>query len=465
MKVNHRASATLSLDGEWEFALGDRARWGVIRVPGCWEAQGYSKTAEGPAFYRRTVTIPPTWAGQPIFLEFDAVSYACRVFLNGAPVGEHVGLWTPFALDVTTAALPGVENLLELEIFKPGERYPMRSSLAGFLPDVATTFGGIWQSCRLRTHTHALRDIALDTDPDAGRLHVWGQAVAPQGELTGTVEVLVRLGGRPVAQRRAPVASDGVIDVTVEIPSLERWSPEQPTLYDVGLFWQQAGRDVATEHRRTGFRQLTAAGSQTLLNGAPACLRGVLSWGWDPEVIAPLYTAERVRAEFRRLRELGFNLVKLCLFLPNQTYFDVADQEGMLLWVEFPMWLPEVTPALCAQAPGSMPTLSVSRAIIHPWCSTRWAVRWTVRRPILARRAELLCVTGSRTCSCAITVARANRTVGLISISPTSPTITLTMTCTISNRCWITGGAIGNRLGRGSSASSAIRMAFAIWTN
>jgi beta-galactosidase/beta-glucuronidase len=77
MKVNHRASATLSLDGEWEFGLGDRARWGVIRVPGCWEAQGYSKTAEGPAFYRRTVTIPPTWAGQPIFLEFDAVSYVC----------------------------------------------------------------------------------------------------------------------------------------------------------------------------------------------------------------------------------------------------------------------------------------------------------------------------------------------------------------------------------------------------
>ncbi len=109
---------------------------------------------------------------------------------------------------------------------------------------------------------------------------------------------------------------------------------------------------MAEERRRAGFRQLTAAGRRTLLNGELICLRGALSWGWDPDVIAPRYTAGKARTEFRRLRELGFNLVKLCLFLPDQTYFDAADEEGILLWVEFPMWLPQVTPALCAQAPG-----------------------------------------------------------------------------------------------------------------
>ncbi len=181
MTYLNRTAAILPLDGRWEFALRDRTAWGAIRVPGCWEAQGHSKASEGPAFYRRTVTIPPAWAGQPIFLEFDAVSYACRVSLNGTPVGEHVGLWTPFALDVTTAARPGDDNLLELEIFKPGDRYPMRSSLAGFLPDVATTFGGIWQSCRLATYTHAFRDVTLDPEPDTGRLRVRGQAVASAG--------------------------------------------------------------------------------------------------------------------------------------------------------------------------------------------------------------------------------------------------------------------------------------------
>ena len=353
MTYLNRATAILSLDGIWEFALRDRTAWGAIRVPGCWEAQGYSKAAEGPAFYRRTVTIPPAWAGQPIFLEFDAISYACRVSLNGTPVGEHVGLWTPFALDVTATAHPGADNLLELEIFKPGDRYPMRSSLAGFLPDVATTFGGIWQSCRLATYTHAFRDVTLDPDPDTGRLRVRGQAVALQGDLSGTVEVSARIGDRLVAREVLTLsAGHGDLDVTLDIAAPILWTPGHPALYDVQARWLHEERVVADLMRRVGFRQLAAAGQQVLLNGEPICLRGALSWGWDPDVIAPFYTADKVRTEFRRLRELGFNLVKLCLFLPNQTYFDIADEEGMLLWVEFPMWLPEVTPALCAQAPG-----------------------------------------------------------------------------------------------------------------
>jgi len=43
---------------------------------------------------------------------------------------------------------------------------------------------------------------------------------------------------------------------------------------------------------------------------------------------------------------MGFNLIKLCLFVPNQTYYQVADEEGMLLWQEWPLWQPEMTPEL-----------------------------------------------------------------------------------------------------------------------
>ncbi len=84
----------------------------------------------------------------------------------------------------------------------------------------------------------------------------------------------------------------------------------------------------------------------------------MLSWGWQPDLIAPAYTTEDARSEIRRVKALGFNLIKLCLFIPNQIYFDVADEEGIFLWEELPLWLPEVTPDLRQQAPDEYASIT-----------------------------------------------------------------------------------------------------------
>src|SRR5437868_5366353 len=89
----------LSLDGEWQLSLKDKTA--PVCVPGAWEAQGFDHRAEGPAVMRRTVYVPSEWRGQWIQLQFDAVSYHVEVSVNGAAVGTHTGLWTPFALDVS----------------------------------------------------------------------------------------------------------------------------------------------------------------------------------------------------------------------------------------------------------------------------------------------------------------------------------------------------------------------------
>ena len=68
---------------------------------------------------------------------------------------------------------------------------------------------------------------------------------------------------------------------------------------------------IALVTRRFGFRRIETRGRQLFLNEQPILLRGVLSWGWDPDHIAPNETIERARAEIRRVKALGFNLVKL----------------------------------------------------------------------------------------------------------------------------------------------------------
>jgi hypothetical protein len=336
-------ASTLSLDSPWDFALGKDTPWGQIQVPGCWEAQGYPKTIDGPARYRRQVFIPNEWTGQRVFIEFDAVSYACTVRLNDVEVGQHRGLWTPFAVDVTRTARFGRPNTLELEVYKPGERYPMRSCLAGFLPDVATAFGGIWQPARLVAMTAGLEDLHIATDPDTGRLRVRCRVAAFEELRDADLKIKVTREGQVVAADTVPVGAQGCVDATVAVPGVVLWRPERPALYRVRLQLHENGRLLAQASERVGFRRLAVEGEQLLVNGEPACLRGALSWGWDPDRIAPAYTAEQARDEMRRLRALGFNLIKLCLFVPNQTCFDVADEEGMLLWQEWPMWLPEIS--------------------------------------------------------------------------------------------------------------------------
>jgi hypothetical protein len=345
--IRNDFSDSIALTGTWEFSLGNVSPQGTIQVPGCWEAQGHSKFLEGPGHYQCKVHVPKNWAGHKILGEFEAVSYACEIHLNGILVGEHRGLWTPFLIDLTSITLPGEDNTLELIVYKPGERFPMRSTLAGFLPDVATTFGGIWQPVRLRSLKVGIDDVQIDTDFDKGGMQISCQARTYDYPLTdGRWEIIVSAGEKKVASQSLTFTSNGKLDTYLNIEDPILWSPTHPHLYTIQITLLENVTPVAQVSERIGLRRMTTNGDQLLFNDQPFMVRGILSWGWEPDRIAPAYTPEQAREEMRRVRQLGFNLIKLCLFVPNQAYYDIADEEGMLLWQEWPMWLPEITPEL-----------------------------------------------------------------------------------------------------------------------
>ena len=388
------ASGNLPGDG-WNFALGENGAWNNIQVPGCWEAQGYDMFVDGPGRYRRSVVIPESWAGQRIELAFEATSYACEIYCNHTLVGSHQGMWTPFAVDVTRAARVGQENLIEVVVYKPGQRYPVRASLAGFLPDVATSFGGLWQPVCLRALRAGFSSLGVETDYETASIRV--QAVVerfvpdPGGDLNAVGwQVTVALDGEIVhRQTMAPQTLDR-LDTTICLQEMRPWSPQQPDRYTVTVACLAGDETLVCARRQVGFRQLSARGDQLLLNGQPLMVRGILSWGWDPAVIAPWYTPETARAEMRRARAMGFNLIKLCLFVPNQAYFDAADEEGMLLWEELPMWLPEVSEELRVRAPQEYDEIT-ALAAPHPSVvlySLGCELNQSVDGPLLARLNE-----------------------------------------------------------------------------
>ena len=92
----------LNLNGTWDFFAGGKAC--TIEVPYvCQSAMSTvgQRITQDQVVYERQVSVPEEWKGRRIKLNFGAVDYQCRVWVNGALAGSHTGGQTPFSLDIT----------------------------------------------------------------------------------------------------------------------------------------------------------------------------------------------------------------------------------------------------------------------------------------------------------------------------------------------------------------------------
>ena len=346
----------IDLNGYWDFQVSPLGKfyskvvgpsWEKIIVPASWESQGIDVNIDGVGTYRKIFTIDDEeWEemrGKRKFLRFNGVSAYCKVWLNGQLIEEHKGIWDPFTVEIT--GLLRKENELLVKVIKPGRsRYmPLRESLAGFLPDVYAPFGGIWQSVEFLLKNYFFIEeviiktekngrVSLMVDVDTHNMHT-------KADLTAEI-----LDGEDIVASQSCSSKDFPERLNLSIKDPKLWSPEEPHLYLLRVRLFNKDGELLDEYRtHFGFRDVTCNGYEILLNGSPVYPRGILHWGWYPESISPHPDRETILREIRELKSMGFNLIKFCLFVPPREYFELADREGILIWQELPMWLPEVT--------------------------------------------------------------------------------------------------------------------------
>lgn len=305
----------------------DMQRSPVAHLPGAWIGHAPEmRYYQGLVWYQRTFDLPAVPKGKRVFVRFGAVDYAAWVYLNGKPVGRHEGGFTPFAFDVTGKLRPG-GNQITVGVDSTRTRASVPPPITDW-----ETYGGITRSVSLLTVPATYVDDAWVRLAADGRI---AATVRLDGPKAGGMPVRVRIAELGLVIEGRADATGAWTGAIAAPPTLERWSPETPKLYDVRI---EAGEDVLPD--RIGFRTIEVRGQDILLNGRSIFLRGITlheeEFGGNPVRATTPATARALLTEVKL--GLNGNFVRLAHYPHSEVMTRMADELGLLAWSEVPVY-------------------------------------------------------------------------------------------------------------------------------
>ena len=263
-------------------------------------------------------------------LRFEAVYHRARVWFNGVYLGEHSGGYTPFEFDVTSR-LQSTNTV----VVAASNTY----TIGAWWP-----WGGISRSVSLtvdaavrieRQHVIATPDLSTG----AGSVVNW-VTLSNAGAAAKTVTVRSTYPwGTPTTTVTVPArgTAEARLDSTVAAGGYELWGLDRPTLYTCDTTVMDGSTLLHGKVDRFGFRKVEVRGTAVHLNGEQIRLNGYNRVG-DDRVAGATEPTYLVRRDLDRMKAAGAGLMRIHHVPQTPELLDYADEIGMLLIEEIPVW-------------------------------------------------------------------------------------------------------------------------------
>ncbi|WP_381789784.1 LamG-like jellyroll fold domain-containing protein [Streptomyces niveus] len=338
-----------NLNGPWQFAGAEKDERPVfgkdldekIIVPFPVESQlSGLERHEDHMFYRKLVTVPQGWkvgSGKRLKLNFDAVDYATRVWVNGTQVTEHTGGYTAFSADITDALKNGGKGPQEIVVAVTdtnGPNQPMGKQSTDPGGIVYTQSSGIWQTVWMEpVATAAVDELVTTPDIDSGTLAVTVNSAkaSPDAKVRAVARdakgrIVSAVSGRPGTELRLPIKNQRL------------WTPDDPYLYDLDVTLTD-GRSTDSVDSYFGMRSVgieKVGGYQKLvLNGKPVFSLAMLDQGFWPDGLYTQPSDAALAFDLEEQKKLGFNAVRKHIKVESARFYHHADKLGLLVWQDF----------------------------------------------------------------------------------------------------------------------------------
>ncbi len=298
-------------------------------------------------WYRKTFTLPLEYRSKTVWLNFRGINYRANIWLNGKQIAKSddvAGAWRTYEFDVTGIAKPATENVLAVQVFAPTEK-DLAITFVDWNPAPPDKNMGLWREVFLSASGPvALRYPTVISHVDAsGNAQLTVTTLLKNaskqpvhGTLRGTI-------GQTEFSEDVDLAAGEKKDVTLEpakFPQLSLihprlWWPVQmgkPELYLLKMEFVVNGRLSDQSETHFGIREVTSELNPDQrrvfsINGKKILIRG---GGWSPDMLLR-ESSQRLADEFRYVRDMGLNTIRLEGKLETEEFFERADREGILV--------------------------------------------------------------------------------------------------------------------------------------
>jgi beta-galactosidase len=327
----------------------DDSSWGNVGLPHSFSLPYFmsSKFYVGYGWYRKHFTVPSSWSGKSVFLEFQAAFDQAQIYVNGKQVGQHIGGYNGFSIDVTSAIKTG-DNVVAVRL---------NNNWNAQLPPITgdhTFQGGLYRNV-----------FVVVTDP----LHVawygtWvtTPTLATNSGSSSTVNIktevrndrttavnatlktdIVDSSGKVVTtiSSQQPIDPGKTVTFDQTTPALSNpalWHPDHPTMYQALSYLSDDTGTVDTFTTPFGFRWISwTADKGFFLNGSHYWIQGGNVHqdhaGWGIGV-----SDSALVRDVKMVKDAGMNFIRGSHYPKAPAFADACDQLGILFWSENCFW-------------------------------------------------------------------------------------------------------------------------------
>lgn len=353
--------------------------------------------------YRTRIQSPKLASGERVFFACGGVDYQFEIRLSGELLHAQEGMFTPVRIDLTARA--GSEEILEVRVFPAPKRHPIPvRSQADQSCKPAVSYGwdwhprliplGIWRE----THLEIVPATAIETaevayclneerttaeltlnaqlsgsgkyrwrvmDPEGQVLLDQTGGVTPQLALSATLDKIQLwwpngFGPQPLYRSRFELVGDGCATDSVE---------QRIGFRTIELVMNEGAWDEPKDFPKS--RSVAPITAQ--VNGQRIFIKGS-NWV-PPEIFPGTFTRERFGDLLGKARHAHLNMLRVWGggYVNQESFFDLADEMGLLIWQEFPLACNDYqgTPkylAVLEQEAVSIVRRLRSRACLALWC-------------------------------------------------------------------------------------------------